>query len=117
MTETLPRAGAPRPHPWEARSVPVTFIEVRGAHGVPQDRGELPQVCTALHQLLREPLIQVCPMNHPLPQDHLLEHGLEGGIYRLAGDDHRARLQTWREKQTSWPHGADREGTAEQKGK
>lgn len=75
-------------------SLPLTLIEVQGAHGIAHNRGELIQVRGTLQQFLHQPCIQAGAADHPLPQDNLLKLRLEALIHCLLRDDYRARLQT-----------------------
>lgn len=69
-----------------------TFVEVVGAHGVADERGEVGEVPAAGQQLLCQALVQLGAPHHHIPQHHLLKAGLEGRVHGRVSDHNRASL-------------------------
>lgn len=70
----------------------LTFIEIVGAHGVPNERGEVGDLLAAGEELLREVPVQVRAPHHHVAQHHLLEPRLEGGVHGRVCDHNGAGL-------------------------
>lgn len=73
-----------------------TFIEVVGAHGVPDHRGKGLELGRALQKLVGHSLVQLGAPRDDFTQNNLLKLGPEGVVHGFIRDHHGAWSQTWR---------------------